>query len=48
MEIVTTRLEARARQLCIGDTYERLEGDVLARRIDPWAAADVMLGELGA
>lgn len=48
VEIITTRLEARARQLCTGDAYERLEADVLARRLDPWSAADVMLGELGA
>ena len=48
VDIITTRLEARARQLCAGETYERLEADVLGRRLDPWSAADVMVGELGA
>ncbi len=48
VEIVATRLEVKARSLCAGDTYERLQADVLARRLDPWGAADVMLGELGA
>ena len=44
--IVGARLDARARELCQGDTYERLEADVLARRTDPWAAADEMLAGL--
>jgi len=48
VEIVGARLDVRARELCSGDTYERLEADVLARRIDPWAAADEMLSGLGA
>jgi LAO/AO transport system kinase len=48
VEIVATRLDLKARQVCSGEVYERLEGDVLARRLDPWGAADVMLGELGA
>jgi LAO/AO transport system kinase len=46
VEIVGARLDARARELCQGDTYERLEADVLARRTDPWAAADEMLAGL--
>jgi LAO/AO transport system kinase len=47
LQIVAVRLEARARDLSAGDVYETLEADVLARRLDPWAAADVMLGEIG-
>jgi LAO/AO transport system kinase len=48
LQIVAVRLEARARELSSGDAYEALEADVLARRLDPWAAADVMLGDVGA
>lgn len=47
-EIVIQRLDVRARQLCGGDEYERLTGEVLARRLDPWSAADEMLEGVGA
>jgi LAO/AO transport system kinase len=47
-EIMMRRLDARARELCGGDEYERLTGDVLARRLDPWSAADTMLAGVGA
>jgi LAO/AO transport system kinase len=47
-EIVVRRLEARAYDLCQGDRYERLKDDLLARRTDPWSAADQIVGELGA
>jgi LAO/AO transport system kinase len=46
--IVVSRLDARARELSAGRDYERLEADVLARRVDPWAAADEMLRGIGA
>jgi LAO/AO transport system kinase len=48
VDIVATRIEARARAVCSGDVYDRLRDDVLARRLDPWSAADVLVGELGA
>lgn len=47
-EIVATRLGQRARELCIGDVWEQAADDVLARRLDPWSAADVMLGPVSA
>jgi LAO/AO transport system kinase len=46
--IVVSRLDARARQLSAGRDYERLEADVLGRRLDPWSAADEMLRDIGA
>jgi LAO/AO transport system kinase len=46
--IVVSRLDARARQLSTGRHYERLEADVLGRRLDPWSAADEMLRDVGA
>jgi GTPase len=47
-EIMMRRLDARAREICGGDEYDRLTGEVLARRLDPWSAADVMLAGVGA
>jgi LAO/AO transport system kinase len=47
-EIVVRRLEARAGELCAGERYEQLQADLLARRTDPWAAADEIVGGLGA
>ncbi len=47
-EIVATRLGQRARELCEGDVWEQAAGDVLARRLDPWSAADLMLNSIGA
>jgi len=46
--IVARRLEERARQLLGQEGLERLEGDVVGRTLDPWAAADEVLGALGA
>src|SRR3954464_12638610 len=46
--ILAVRLERRARALLTGEVYERLTDDVLARRLDPWAAADEMLAGVGA
>ena len=47
-QIVTNRLEKRARELCRGVTYDELEQSVLDRDLDPWAAADVLLREVDA
>jgi LAO/AO transport system kinase len=47
-DIVAARLAERARRLGVGGGYGRLEADVLARRLDPWSAADAMLAPLGA
>jgi LAO/AO transport system kinase len=45
--IVARRLEERARQLLGEEGLERLEGDVVGRALDPWAAADEVLAALG-
>ena len=47
-EIVARRLEQRARQLCGGERWEALTDDVLAGELDPWSAADAMLGAVDA
>jgi LAO/AO transport system kinase len=47
-QIVTNRLEQRARELLRGMTYDELEQSVLDRDVDPWAAADVLLREVDA
>ena len=47
-EIVTRRLGERARELCTGERWEELTEDVLARDLDPWSAADQMLGAVDA
>jgi hypothetical protein len=47
-QIVAQRLEARARGLCQGTTYDELERTVLERGMDPWAATDVLLDGVGA
>jgi LAO/AO transport system kinase len=44
--IVARRLEERARSLLGREGLERLEGDVVERQLDPWAAADEVLGAL--
>ncbi|HEY7626837.1 MAG TPA: methylmalonyl Co-A mutase-associated GTPase MeaB [Ilumatobacteraceae bacterium] len=46
-DIVARRLELRARQLATGELWDRLEADVAAHRLDPWAAADEMLDGIG-
>ena len=47
-EIVARRLELRARELTTGDRWSQLQAEVLQRTIDPWSAADEMLGTVGA
>jgi len=46
-QIVARRLELRARELTTGERWDRLQADVVARRIDPWTAADEMLDGVG-
>jgi len=47
-EIIVRRLEIRAREICTGDRWDRLEDGVAARQVDPWGAADEMLRGVGA
>ena len=42
-EIVLHRLEQRTREVTGGERFEELRADVLARRIDPYTAADRLL-----
>ena len=44
--IVARRLEERAIGVAAGSTFERLHGEVLARRLDPYSAADTLLCEM--
>ncbi len=46
-EIVAQRLERRARQITTGEQWEALQEQVLARKLDPWGAADEMLRGIG-
>ncbi len=43
-EIVANRLGERAREICTGERWDRLTDAVVSHDIDPWAAADEMLG----
>lgn len=43
-EIVARRLEQRARELCGEERWQALTADVVAGSIDPWTAADEMIG----
>ncbi|HET9444172.1 MAG TPA: methylmalonyl Co-A mutase-associated GTPase MeaB [Acidimicrobiales bacterium] len=45
-EIVVRRLDQRADELLGGPRFERLHDDVVARRVDPWTAADRILEEV--
>ena len=47
-EIVAQRLGRRARQICSGERWDELTDAVVARSIDPWAAADEMLAAVDA
>jgi LAO/AO transport system kinase len=47
-EIVQRRLELRARDICTGEHWDKLQQQVLDHVIDPWAAADDMLKGIGA
>jgi LAO/AO transport system kinase len=45
-EILARRLRQRAEQLCGEERWLKLTNAVVARELDPWAAADEMLGPL--
>jgi LAO/AO transport system kinase len=45
-EIVTNRLRRRARSICTGERWDELTEAVAEQSIDPWTAADEMLGEI--
>ena len=47
-QILVTRLEARARELCTGERYDQLMQAVLDHEVDPWTAADELLRGVGA
>jgi LAO/AO transport system kinase len=47
-KIVLHRLEEAAFERCSGAEWDRLRDDLLARRTDPYTAADVLVGESGA
>ena len=44
-DIVVHRLEQRAFERCAGPEFERLQADLVARRTDPYTAADSLLGD---
>ena len=46
-EIVTRRLEQRAREIATGERWDALTDQVVARELDPWGAADEMLEGIG-
>lgn len=47
-EIVSRRLGRRAREICTGERWDQLTGDVVERVTDPWSAADEMLAAVQA
>jgi len=47
-EIVAERLRERARQICTGDRWEEVTGEVVTLKRDPWSAADEMLAPVEA
>ena len=47
-EIVARRLEQRARVVLGDDRWTELQRGVVGHSIDPWSAADEMLGPVGA
>ena len=47
-EIVANRLRERAREICTGDRWDEVTGEVTEQRLDPWAAADEMLAPVDA
>lgn len=42
-EIIASRLEDRAREICTAERWDELRAQVLERHIDPWFAADQMI-----
>jgi LAO/AO transport system kinase len=47
-EIVANRLRERAREICTGDHWDEVTGEVTEQRLDPWSAADEMLAPVDA
>ena len=47
-EIVARRLEQKARSIVTPERWDALRDHVLDRSVDPWTAADEMLGDVGA
>ncbi|MBV1893079.1 MAG: methylmalonyl Co-A mutase-associated GTPase MeaB [Ilumatobacteraceae bacterium] len=47
-EIVAQRLGRRAREICSGERWDELTSEVVALTVDPWTAADEMLGSVDA
>ena len=47
-EIVANRLRERAREVCTGDRWDEVTGEVTEQRLDPWSAADEMLAPVDA
>ena len=47
-EIVANRLRERAREVCTGDRWDEVTGEVTEQRLDPWSAADEMLASVDA
>ena len=47
-EIVANRLRERAREICTGDRWDEVTGEVTQQRLDPWSAADEMLAPVDA
>jgi LAO/AO transport system kinase len=43
-EVVAARLLERAAGTCTGERWERVRSEVSARRMDPWSAAEELLG----
>jgi LAO/AO transport system kinase len=43
-EIVVNRLRERAREICTGERWDALTESVVQHTVDPWTAADSMLG----
>jgi hypothetical protein len=41
--IVAERIDQRAGRLCAGPEFDELQAQVVARTLDPWAAADRLL-----
>ncbi len=47
-EIISRRLEQRARQIITTERWQELQAEVVTRSLDPWSAADEMLRSIGA
>lgn len=43
-EIIVNRLRERAREICTGERWDELTEAVVGHTVDPWTAADSMLG----